>query len=75
MMLSHKYTDMGDIMEIYLYRIKLGLALLHSSLYIFSVLYDNKIKNIKIEEFRNNIIKYTLSKVEIKPEMFGKLNV
>ena len=64
--MSFEYTDMGDLMEIYLFGIKPLLTPLYSSLYLSKVLFNNNIKNITIEQFRENIIKFSNLSIDFR---------
>lgn len=59
--MKFEYTDMGDLMEIYLFGIKPQITTLYSSLYFSSILHNNKIQNINIEQFRENMILFSNS--------------
>ena len=55
MKVNYELTDMGDIMEIYLFGIKPRSIFLYSAIYLLYILEGDKIENIKIDDIRAKI--------------------
>ena len=70
--INPELDDLGDIMEIYLYGIKPGIIFLYQSLFISSILINNTIDEMKIEEFRNKNCELTKSQKKYKKEDIKK---
>ena len=52
---KYELTDMGDIMEIFLFGIKPGQTLFYASIYLSNILQNNVINNKKIDDLRKKI--------------------
>ena len=74
MKIDYSLTDMGDIMELYLFGIKPGQFTFYISIYLAYVLDKNRIEKINIDEIRTKLLELSSSTCEIKINGKNKIN-
>ena len=65
MKIDYSLTDMGDLMEVYLFGIKPGQFTFYISIYLANVLDKNRIEKINNDEIRTKLLELISSNCEI----------
>ena len=70
--MENELSDMGDIMEIYLFGIKLDTMALYESIFLSYILNDNKIENQTIDDIRTELLNLHFSNETINKKNLKK---